>query len=81
MFSRLNMMLRALSEEIEISALEEKIHQRVRENMERANHEYYLREQIRVIQDELGDDEDEEIAELRRRLNKSAMPDEPHERV
>ena len=78
---RLNMMLRALSEEVEISALEERIHQRVRENMERANHEYYLREQIRVIQDELGEDEDEEIAELRRRLNKSAMPEEPRERV
>ena len=31
--------------------------------------------------EELGDDEDEEIAELRKRLNESAMPDEARERV
>ena len=78
---RLKLLLRTLAEEVEITALEEKIQQRVRESMERANHEYYLREQIRVIQDELGEDEDEEIAELRRRLNASAMPEEVKERV
>jgi ATP-dependent Lon protease len=65
---RLKLMLRTLAEEVEIGALEEKIQQKVREYMDRANHEYYLREQIRVIQDELGADEDEEIAELRSRL-------------
>lgn len=78
---RLELLLDTLAEEAEIGALEEKIQQRVREAMERANHEYYLREQIRVIQEELGEDEDEEIAELRKRLNKSAMPDEARERV
>ncbi len=78
---RLKLMLRTLAEEVEIGELEEKIQQRVRENMDRANHEYYLREQIRVIQDELGEDEDEEIAELRRRLAQSKMPEECRERV
>ena len=62
-------------------ALEGKIQQRVREYMDRANHEYYLREQIHAIQDELGDNEDEEIAELRAKLAKSKMNDEARERV
>lgn len=78
---RMKLLLRTLAEEVEIGALEEKIQQRVREYMERSNHEYYLREQIRAIQEELGEDEDEEIAELRKRLKASAMPDEARERV
>ena len=53
--------------------------QRGREYMDRANHEYYLREQIQAIQDELGDNEDEEIAELRAKLAKSKMNDEARE--
>lgn len=78
---RLKLLVRLLAEEVQIGVLEERIQQRVREYMERSNHEYYLREQIRAIQEELGDDEDEEIAELRKRLNESAMPDEARERV
>lgn len=78
---RLKMLIRMLSDEIEISMLEEKIHQRVQEYMERANHEYYLREQIHAIQEELGEDGDEEIAELRKRLAESKMGDEARERV
>ena len=78
---RMKLLLRTLAEEVEISALEEKIQQRVREYMERSNHEYYLREQIRAIQEELGEDEDEEIAELRKRLEASAMPEEARDRV
>ena len=78
---RLKLLVRLLADEAQICALEERIQQRVREYMERSNHEYYLREQIRAIQEELGDDEDEEIAELRRRLEQSAMPEEARERV
>ena len=78
---RLELLLKLLSEELEVVALEDKIQQRVREYMDRANHEYYLREQIHAIQDELGDNEDEEIAELRARLAKSKMNDEARERV
>lgn len=78
---RMQTLLRLLAEEVQIGEIEERIQQRVHEYMERANHEYYLREQIRAIQDELGEDEDEEIVELRRRLDASAMPDEARERV
>jgi len=78
---RLKMLLEYLSQECGIAQLEETIRARVQESMERANHDYYLREQMRVISDELGEDEDEEIAELRKRLAESKMPKEAHERV
>ena len=77
----MELLLKLLAEELEVEALEGKIQQRVREYMDRANHEYYLREQIHAIQDELGDNEDEEIAELRAKLAKSKMNDEARERV
>lgn len=78
---RLQFTAEQIGEELSILRLEEKIQQRVREAMDRANHEYYLREQINAIQDELGDDGDEEIAEYRRKLKESAMPDEARDKV
>ena len=78
---RLEMTAQLLGREISLQMLEEKIQQRVREAMDRNNHEYYLREQIHAIEDELGEDEDEEIAEYRRKLAESQMPDEAREKV
>ena len=78
---RLELTTRLLAEEIRIQEVEERIQQQVREAMDRANHEYYLREQVHAIQDELGEDEDEEIAEYRRQLEKSAMPEEARDKV
>ena len=78
---RLELTVRLLAEEIRIQEVDERIQERVREAMDRANHEYYLREQVHAIQDELGEAEDEEIAEYRRKLNESAMPDEARDKV
>ena len=78
---RMKTLLEKLADEILIAELDERIQARVREYMDRQNHEYYLREQIRAIQEELGDDEDEEIAELRARINKSKMPKTAREHV
>lgn len=78
---RLEQTAQQLGSELSIFKLEERIQQRVREAMDRANHEYYLREQIHAIQDELGEDEDEEIAEYRRKLKESAMPDDARDKV
>lgn len=80
-YRRLNLVLEKLADEIKIGELEERIHARVREYMDKANHEYYLREQIRAIQEELGEDEDEEIVDLRRRLREAKLPQEAYERV
>ena len=78
---RLETLLMALSRDLKISALEEKIHARVREAMDKSNHDYYLREQIHVIQEELGEDEDEELRELRARLRDSKIDGEARERT
>ena len=78
---RLQLVIRTLADEIKIGELEERIQARVREYMDKANHEYYLREQIHAIQDELGDDEDEEITELRQRLERSKLPQAAREHV
>ena len=78
---RLELILDLLAQELSIARLEEKLQQRVREAMDRANHEYYLREQINAIQDELGDDGDEEIAGYRKKLKSLDMPREAREKV
>ena len=78
---RMKLLLQKLADEIKIAELDERIQARVREYMDKQNHEYYLREQIRAIQEELGEDEDEEIAELRARINKSKMPKIAREHV
>lgn len=51
---RLEELFKLLLGEIEILELEHDIHDRVRQEMEKNNREYYLKEQLRVIQDELG---------------------------
>lgn len=78
---RLEMTANALGQEIGIHKLEERIQQRVHESMDKANHEYYLREQAHAIQNELGENEDEEIIEYRRKLRESEMPEEAHDKV
>ena len=79
--ARLELLLQKLADEIQIGELEERIQSRVQEYMDQANHEYYLREQIHAIQDELGEDEDEEIAELRSRIRDSKLPPAARENV
>ena len=78
---RMKLLLHKLADEIKIAELDERIQSRVREYMEQQNHEYYLREEIRAIQEELGEDEDEDILELRQRLAKTPMPKEACEAV
>ena len=78
---RLETLLTALARDLKITALEEKIHARVREAMDKSNHDYYLREQIHAIQEELGEDEDEELRALRARLRDSKMEGEARERT
>ena len=78
---RMKLTLEKLADEIQIGELEERIQARVREYMDKANHEYYLREQIRAIQEELNEDEDEEVAELRRRVAASKLPPAAREHV
>lgn len=72
-----------LARELEIVELERKINVRVRKQMEKTQKEYYLREQIKAIQKELGDKEDRaaEGEEYREKIAKAKLPKEVEEKA
>jgi ATP-dependent Lon protease len=80
---RFGILLKILSKEVEILTLEKKIRSRVHEQLEKTQKEYYLREQIKVLQKELGEDESlsGEAEEYRKKLKKIKMPDECVEKI
>jgi len=82
-YQRLQMLVEFLSQEIKILELEQKISSEVREQIETSQKEYYLREQLKAIQKELGEGEEkeEEIEELRRKVAESNMPQEVREKA
>ena len=67
-----------LGRELDVLELENRIHQQVQEEMDRSQREYFLREQIRVIQNELGetDEQTREINELRQKLHEAGLSEE-----
>ena len=75
--SRLEKLYALLEREMEILEIEKRIGQRVHHQIEKIQKEYYLREQIKAIQKELGDKDDktEEIEEYRKRLSKGKYPE------
>lgn len=64
--------------EVEILELGQRIQEQMRASIERSQREYYLREQLKAIRDELGesDEREAEIADLRRRLQEAQLPSE-----
>ncbi|MBU7593756.1 endopeptidase La [Metabacillus halosaccharovorans] len=74
---RLNKVISILHNEKEVVQLEKKIGQRVKKSMERTQKEYYLREQMKAIQKELGEKEGKlgEVSTLKERLDEVGMPD------
>lgn len=77
---RLRTIDKILNDELEISRLERKINSMVRQNIEKNQREYYLREQLKAIHTELGDDE-EEKEELERRVKEKGMPEEVEQKA
>ncbi|MEG6573975.1 MAG: endopeptidase La [Caldibacillus debilis] len=74
---RLQRLVNILHNEKEVIQLERKIGQRVKKAMERTQKEYYLREQMKAIQKELGEKEGKfgEVEELREKIMKADMPE------
>jgi len=72
-----------LSEELEVLQLQDAIHSQVQEEVDRSQREYYLREQMRVIQTELGEADllSQELDELDRKITEADMPDQVEERA
>ncbi|WP_404329451.1 endopeptidase La [Mesobacillus maritimus] len=74
---RMNRVIEIIHNEKEVLNLEKKIGQRVKRSMERTQKEYYLREQMKAIQKELGDKEGKtgEVSELTDKIEKAGMPE------
>jgi ATP-dependent Lon protease len=75
---RLRSVLVILNRELEVAELGSKIQNQVQSEMESTQREYFLRQQLKAIQEELGeaDPEQAEITELRNRANEVKLPDE-----
>lgn len=74
---RLNKLLKEINKEIEILNVERKIQGRVKQQIEKNQKEYYLHEQAKAIQQELGEEEDlNEIEDLERKIKKAKMTDD-----
>ena len=78
---RLQKTLTLMHEETELLLCEMSIHKEVRDRLSRNQKEYYLREQIRVIQEDLGEDGDSEIDEYERRIKEAKLPAEVEKKL
>jgi ATP-dependent Lon protease len=79
---RLQKLVELLEVEIEKRQLDRSIHSRVKRQMEKSQREYYLNEQMRAIQKELGrKDEKAEFDELRQKIEDAGMSDEAKEKA
>ena len=74
---RLEMLLRLLSKEHEVLELRSKIQSQVQDQLSQTQREFYLREQMKAIQKELGEqDEQADVEDLRKQVEQSKMPAE-----
>ncbi len=80
---RLELMYSIILEEVEIMKIEKKIALRVKKQMSKIQKEYYLREQLRAIQKELGEDEDtsSDAEKYRKKLKTLKAPKETKEKI
>ncbi|MBA3717543.1 MAG: endopeptidase La, partial [Actinobacteria bacterium] len=77
---RLRELLRLLNRELELLELGSKIQSQMQSEMEKGQREFFLRQQLKAIQEELGegDEQQAEIAELRARIEEAELPEEIH---
>ncbi|MDD7908500.1 endopeptidase La [Pseudovibrio exalbescens] len=80
---RLEKVLGLMESEISVLQVEKRIRSRVKRQMEKTQREYYLNEQMKAIQKELGDGEDgrDELAELEERIKKTKLSKEAREKA
>ncbi len=80
---RLELLTDIINREMEILEIEKKITGRVRKQMEKTQKEYFLREQMKAIQQELGekDDRASEVEEYRQKMREQDLPKEVAEKV
>jgi ATP-dependent Lon protease len=76
--ARMRRVLELLSRQLEVLKLSNKISSQVKGEMSKTQREYYLRQQLKAIKDELGegDDADDDLAELEARVNDASLPED-----
>jgi ATP-dependent Lon protease len=79
---RLEKLLEQLEHEVDILQVEKRIRGRVKRQMEKSQREYYLNEQVKAIQKELGDGEEgADMEELEKKITAAKMPKEARKKV
>ncbi len=80
---RMNELLKILSNEIELLKIEIDIQTKVKESMDKNQRDYYLREQLKIINEELGDTDDTQTLseEYHRKLDSIKLPKEAEEKI
>lgn len=78
---RAELLIMILEKEKEILSEEDKIHKKVRARLDQNQKDFYLREQIKVIQEELGEDGDDDASVYMNRLKKGTYPKEVREKL
>ncbi len=80
---RLEKLLLLLAQEVDVLELEDKIHSRVQSEMNRNQRDFYLREQLKIIKNELGEEEgdvwQQDVVELREKIKKAKLTKEARE--
>ena len=71
--------IRILNSEISMLKIEREIDSKVHDNIQKSQRKFFIQEQIKILQDELGDDEaSPELAKLKQEIEKAKMPKEIH---
>jgi len=78
---RMDLLLEIMDAEIDALEMEKRIRGRVKKQMEQSQREYYLNEQMKAIQKEMGEGEQGEAEDLQRRIDESGMPKEAKEKA
>ncbi len=73
---RLENAVRLLRQEVQMLNLEADIQDKTRANMDRQHREYYLREQMKVLQEELGEDDEAEFSAMEQRIASLTLPED-----
>ena len=78
---RLQLIIQFLHQSLERNELRDDIHNQVRESVQKTHREFYLQEQMKVIQKELGRDDIAEVDELREQVKNAGMSEEAEEKA
>ncbi len=78
---RMDLLLELMDAEIDVLEMEKRIRGRVKKQMEQSQREYYLNEQMKAIQKEMGEHEQGEVEELARKIEESGMHREAKEKA